>query len=319
MEEDFDLDALIASIPDIGAPDLVTAVESDFSLAVRSYETALPRGYLSNSQIGLYLKCGRAYEFRYVLGASTPGNSAMAQGSAVHQAADVLHKSMIAAAPISVSDIKDAYADAHAKHFDPAHELVIAEEDADLGAVKDRGMTLVEVYRSAALGQYVPHVKKGEAAQPAPRPLAVVASERVLRTTVAPKDITGEPVHEPVPMMMILDIEEPHAVRDLKVRKKLPVVSEASNSLQLALYSEGVSKPSVSLDVLIKPSATLPTRYVRYETEVTDAARNHATTIVAEVADDIRAGRFRMTSPENWWCSEAWCGYWRACRGKTRG
>jgi hypothetical protein len=155
MEEDFDLDALLAGMPDIASLDLERRPDTAFDLAVREYETSLPRGYLSQSQIGKYLKCGRSYEFSYVLGIRTPGNSKMAQGSAVHVAADTLHKSMIytdlpafslaavAEHALSLEALQAAYSDAHDKAFDPNLELSIAEEDTNLGEVKDRGMGLV--------------------------------------------------------------------------------------------------------------------------------------------------------------------------------
>lgn len=322
MEEDFDLDALLAKMPDIALTELERRPDTEFDVALRAYETALPRGYLSQSQIGSYLKCGRAYEFRYVLGVQTRGNSKMAQGSAVHNAADVLHKSMIEAAldaakaPLALEDIKAAYSDAHDKAFDPNLELSLAEEDTNLGEVKDRGMKLVELYRESALGLHVPPVAKGETPGPALRQLFVKASERAVKTTIVAKDAAGQPVHEPVPLVAIFDIEEVHMIRDLKVRGKLPNKGEVQDSLQLELYAEVAQKPDVALDALIKPSAKLPARIVRYEHKTTSESRNHAVTIASEVADDIRDGRFRRTDPNNWWCSEGWCGYWSLCRGK---
>lgn len=318
MNEDFDLETLLATLPDFGLTDPIQTVESEFSKAARAYELALPRGYLSQSQVGLYLKCGRAYEFRYVLGMSSRGNSAMAQGTAVHATADILHKSMILQAPVGLDEMKAAYSDAHDKAFDPAHELELDEADTDLGVVKDRGMGLVELYRKAALGEYVMPVGKGETPGPALRPLYVTASERAVRTTVVMKDVTGVPSHEPVPIIAIMDVEEPHMVRDLKVRKKLPPATEAKNSLQLNIYAVVKEKPDVSIDALIKPSAKLPERYIRYEVTTTESSRDHAVNIFTEVADDIRAGRFRFTSPDNWWCSEGWCSYWNQCRGAKR-
>ena len=331
MNEDFDLEALLASGPDLFA-DPTRRPDTDFDKAMRAYETALPRGYLSNSQIGTFLKCGKVYEYRYVMGIKTRSNSAMAQGSAVHAAADVLHKSMKDGAPIPLEAVKDAYADAHEKYFDPNNEVELDEDDTDLGAVKDRGMGLVTLYRKAALGQHVPLPAKGEPAKPALRPLLVINSERAIRTTIVARDAAGEPMHEPVPLVAIIDVEEPHMTRDLKVRKKLPSASEADNSLQLNLYAEvrrneivesgGVLPPDVpglfdvSIDALIKPSAKLPERYIRFETQTTANSRAHAVAIATEVADDIREGRFRRTSPDAWWCSEGWCGYWHLCRGK---
>lgn len=318
MQEDFDLDALLNTIPDIGLAELVRRPDSEFDAARRAYETALPRGYLSQSQIGLFLKCGRAYELRYVLGVSSRGNSNMAQGSAVHVAADTLHKSILNKDVLTLEAMKDAYADAHDKAFDKNLDLEIAEADADLGAVKDRGMALVDTYRQGALGLYTPLPVKGEPIPVPLRGLILESSERTIRTTIVKKAPDGAPAHEPVPMVMILDIEEPHAVRDLKVRSKKPNDDEAENSLQLALYAGAVGKPDVSIDALVKPSAKLPARYMRIEAHISAQEQEHAVTIASEVADDIRDGRFRRTDPNNWWCSAGWCSYWQQCRGAKR-
>ena len=315
MNEDFDLDALLAAHPDFLVEDILRT-STPFAEAYKSYETALPRGYLSQSQTGAYLKCGHAYELRYVLGASTPSNSSMAQGSAVHAAGDALVKSIIVNAPITIEAIEASYSDAHDKYFDPNNDLILAEDDQDLGVVKDRGLDLVRLYHRGVLGQHVEPVGKGETLGPPLRALMPIASERAIHATLTPKDAAGNPTHEPVPFVAILDIEEPHVVRDLKVRRKLPVLTEAENSLQLSIYAGVTEKSFVSIDALIRPSAKLPARYKRFEAMAPPEAKNHAATIVAEVADDIRAGRFRRTSPENWWCSAGWCGYWNICRGK---
>lgn len=318
MIEDYDLDSLLAGTPTFNVASLIERADTELEAAMRAYETALPRGYLSQSQIGTFLKCGRAYEFRYVLGAATRGNTKMAQGSAVHVAADALHKSMIEARDISEAEMRDRYSDAHEKAFDPAFELIVAEEDEDLGAVKDRGYELVSVYRRAALGGYVPDVPKGQPPLPAYPRLQVVASERVIMAPLVLRDAAGEPVHEPVPLMAILDIEEESRVRDIKVRSKLPNAGEADNSLQLALYSVAANKPDVSIDALVKPSAKLGVRMKHLHAHMTPAAQHHAISVATEVADDIRLGRFRRTAPDNWWCSESWCGYWGNCRGAGR-
>ena len=55
------------------------------------YSELLPRGYLSVSQITQFLKCGKAYEFRYVQEKQIPSNNFIVQGRGVHKAAEKLH------------------------------------------------------------------------------------------------------------------------------------------------------------------------------------------------------------------------------------
>ena len=119
-----------------------------------------------------------------------------------------------------------------------------------------------------------------------------------------------------MPFLGIIDIEESGGVRDLKVKRKKGSLLVAQNSLQLTLYSAFTDKPLVSIDELVKPTKTLPPRYIRHDTTRTPEEIAHGKEIVSEVVIDIAAGRFRRTMPDNWWCTKDWCPYWGMCRGK---
>src|SRR5512136_1904926 len=55
----------------------------------------LPVGYASNSQVEMYLRCPRQYEFRYVKKISRPPSVAATQGSGIHHALEHTHHHIV--------------------------------------------------------------------------------------------------------------------------------------------------------------------------------------------------------------------------------
>lgn len=267
------------------------------------YSANLPKGYLSVSQVTQYLKCGEAYRRRYVLDQPAKFTGAAAQGRSIHKAAELLHVSMIASKPLEVEDVVQIYADAHSVEMKDA---VLTDEDGTEGAMKDAGVRMVRKYHSLA-------VFGGTDANDKPvEPIKPIAAEKQFKVHL--------PVinSDPIPFVGVIDLEEEHSISDLKTKSKAASQLDADNSLQLSLYAHVLGKPQVRLDQLVKPTKTLPPRYIRTVSYRTKNEALHAIDVVADVAADIAAGRFRRTNPENWWCTEKWCNYWSDCRGKKR-
>jgi len=270
------------------------------------FSQALPRGYLSVSQVMQYTKCGEAYRRRYVLEQRIPSNYFMVQGRGVHKAAESLHLSIIGGHPISAEEMVQVYADLHDA------EIVDAEtkeegDAADPGRIKDMGVQLTRKYHRVALG--VDRDAKTGRPVPAVKP---IAAEQVFRVRLKPEN------SEPIPFLGVIDLVEETSISDLKTKKKAASQTEADNSIQLSIYAHVTGVPHVRLDQLVKPTKTLPVRFLRTESCRDKRETMHALDVVAEVAQDIAAGRFRRTNPENWWCTEKWCPYWGDCRGRKR-
>jgi hypothetical protein len=271
-------------------------------------EATLPKGYLSVSQISQFMKCGRAYEYRYVQDRRIPKNSYMAAGTALHKGAETMHLMMIAnrEVPPPRDFILEAYSDSHTEQFADS-DLIMMEEDVNAGKVKDVGIKMMDLYYDGALGKVI----DPETKQPM-RPVVPVAAERVVKTELLPLD------GPPVPFMGVIDLEEAGTVRDLKTKRKAGSQSEVDNSLQLSLYAHITGKPDVTLDQLVKPTKTLGPRYMRKTSTRTAGEMAHAIEIASTVATDISKGRFPLTMPDSWWCSKDWCPYWSLCRGRKR-
>ena len=262
----------------------------------------LPKGYLSVSQVTQFLKCGEAYKRKYVDNEITASSAFMVQGRGVHKAAEALHLSMIGGSTISTEQMCDIYSDLHEKEM-----AEVPDVEQDPGVLKDEGISMTKNYRAGALGEIV-DLDTGQR-YPQVNP---IAAEKVVRVVLRPEE------SEPVPFMGVIDLEEEANIADIKTKKRMASQQDTDNSIQLTLYAYITGKPSVRLDQLVKANKTRPTRYVRTSSVRTRKEALHVLDVVAEVADDIAAGRFRKTSPENWWCSEKSCPYWTTCRGRNR-
>ena len=265
----------------------------------------LPRGYLSVSQVSQYMRCGEAYYFKYVLDKKTPSTYYQVQGRGVHKAAEKLHLRIIANESMTVDEMVSEYSDLYDKEIQEVTFDVMKEEDP--ATIKDAGVLLTRKYHRAALGMEIDPVTN--LAYP---PVKPIAAERILNVEI--ETCSGEKL----PFMGVIDLEEEDAIADLKTKKKAASQLDADNSLQLSLYAHMTNKRKVRLDQLIKPTKRIPERFLRTEATRTEGEVAHAVDVVSEVADDIARGRFRKTSPENWWCSHHWCPYWFDCRGKLR-
>ena len=274
-------------------------VDSDDNFYVKN----LPKGYLSVSQVTQYLKCGEAYRRRYVLEQPSKPTSAAAQGRSIHKAAEMLHLSMIESKVLPVDAVVQVYADTHDVEMQDA---VIMEEDQTAGSIKDAGVSMVRKYHTMAVNGGV------DANNKVVEPLRPLSAERTFKVRLPVID------GDAIPFVGVIDVEEEHTIVDLKTKAKAASQNDADNSLQLSLYAHVTGKPQVRLDQLVRPTKTLPPRYLRTVSYRTRNEALHAVDVVADVASDIAAGRFRKTNPENWWCTEKWCNYWADCRGRKR-
>lgn len=278
---------------------LLVAPMPELTLAQR-----LPRGYVSVSQANQYLKCPKAYEFRYIYEEPIQRNSYMVQGSAIHKGAEALHNVLMdggATPPLEYT--LDSYADAHKELFDS--EVVIEEEDVSVDAIKDVGIAMMSEYHMGATGQLDDLITKER--MPRVYPVAV---EKRYYVALTPRD------RDPVPFLAIVDLEEPTKVADLKTKRQKGSQSETDNSLQLSLYAAATGKPDVGLHQLVKPTKKLGPRYIRTTNVRTPDEIQHAVEILADVADGIAAGYFPRSDPDQWWCTQKWCGFWDKCRGR---
>ncbi len=249
----------------------------------------LPTGYLSASQINKYLSCPKQYEAEYILGIKNQGGSvASCTGSSVHKLVETNLQKFIGGMPEGAEDTISC--------------LDTAEIAGLFAGVQDMENESAEFWVSEAQKLFKTWYKElGHSIVP-------LKSEFKFE-----KEVSGVPV---VGYVDYTDIQKGYEqICDLKVVSKSKSLSDAKNSVQLALYALALDNPNVRFDSVVK---TKVPKANTVEYTFTNSELGYFTDLIGEVATNISLGRFPMTDPTSWVCSDKWCAAWNTCRGKER-
>src|SRR6185312_5235440 len=244
------------------------------------------------SEIQTFLKCGKQWEFRYLLGMKTPPKAALTVGSAVDRA---VTKNMIAKIQTGELLPKEAVLDAYSTSFDSL-KTETAWGDDDPGKQKDVGAQLVAAH--------------SEKLAPGIEPDTV--QEEFVIETDGGYDLGGT-----------IDLTEKNGfVVDTKTAKSAYDADAVSTSIQAGMYDfayEALKKKPAAgfrFDVLIKPTKTIGARVQQVSGKVEPGQRTFLFDAINQMHKAISAG-VALPAPEGaWWCSPDWCGYWAQCKGK---
>ncbi len=278
----------------------------------------LPRGYLSPSQVTMFLKCPHSWELAYVQGKPRKTVARMFQGIFVHNAAETVLKERLEKGKLPPLEMAtDAFSDA----FEKSKGLIEDWEEEDEGQVKDTGVKCTRAYYTEAAPDATPVTvektftaviksKDGKVKLPI---LGRIDSEQVQAHTEAEyQEIRALLADNP-----LAHIKKPKRVHDLKVTTDKWSQSDLDNDLQFGLYAGATGTPDVQVDQVVKGRAKVPRpHYEKLTGVVTPKQVEHVQSVAEGVARSIALGHFPMTDPGNWWCSEKWCSMWRHCRGK---
>lgn len=246
------------------------------------------------SEVQTFLKCGKQWEFRYLLGIKTPPKAALTVGSAV----DAAVTRNLAQKVASGTDItEEEVTDVCACDFDARSKDTEWGED-DPGKQKDMALQLVKAHHKEL----------------APSILPESVQEEFHIETDAGYDIGGT-----------IDLTEKSGViADTKTSKQKYAEDAVINGLQPAMYDfayealRGQKAKAFRFDVLIKPTKTIGPRTQQIEAPVPGESREHLFEAINNMHKAIQAG-VTLPAPEGaWWCSKDWCGYWSMCKGKGR-
>ncbi len=244
------------------------------------------------SEIQTFLKCGKQWEFRYLMGRKTPPRAALTVGGAVDKAVTVnLIEKLKTGADISTEAVLDAYS---SEFESRAKETEWGEDDA--GKQKDIGVQLISAH----------HEKVAPGIDP-----ATVQEEFIIETD-AGYDLGGT-----------IDLtEKSGVVVDTKTAKSAYDTDAVFRAIQPTLYDFAYEalhkKPSTGFryDVLIKPTKTIGARIQKVEGKVTHDDRQWLFETITQMHKAIQSG-VTLPAPEGaWWCSKDWCGFWSQCKGK---
>jgi len=256
----------------------------------------LPKGYLSVSQVAMYLRCGAAYEYRYVKDIIRAPGVALAEGSAMHKALEVALREKMekhTIAPISV--LRDAW---HETWEQKAKDVVEWGDDgknSTQSLITSRSEQLIRVY----------HKEKLPVANP-------VGVEKRFWTMIGA---------ERTPVLGYVDLVDAEIVNSLpgptvvdhKVVRAAKSQSETDSDMQLTVYAQTMGTPRVRFDSFVKTKTPKiqTTRSIRTQKDFAHVAR-----LFDDVARAISSGTFMACDPTSWNCSPKWCGYYKDCRGR---
>lgn len=259
----------------------------------------IPSDHISHSQIELYQKCPKAYEFKYIIKPEgIPSSEALLVGSTIHRhiAELLVAKAKRTATPTKASAIGELESELSEKLIDL--KIVTANSSIDVYNEVDVAKKLLEKWCDSVYREFQPDAD-----------LVEVKFE---------KEIGGYPV-----LMFVdaIDTASKFEVVDWKVTKTPKTQFDADNSLQLSLYSIATSYRHVAFCSLVKPKANskhwTPT-ITKVSSTRTRPQLEWAEYIVNKVGEGIGRKSFPPCSPLAYLCSEKYCEFWYLCRGKEQ-
>ncbi len=248
---------------------------------------AIPKQYVSHTQVEMYLRCPRQYEYRYIEGLIRPPAVALIEGSAMHYALETNNAQKITShEDMPAKQVVECFADTFLTRANEIEDW----EDQTADTVIERGKGMIDEYIGGVAKEIQP-----------------TAVEKEFRVDL---DVDGNTV----PVVGYIDIEQAETISDYKICAKAKSQAEADNSLQLTLYGAATQKPKAEYICLCK---TKTPKTIRVSTDLTAQRAQWAAVVYAEVIRAISKGVFPPCDPANWCCSERFCGYWKLCRGKN--
>lgn len=240
---------------------------------------------ISNTQIAMFMRCPRQWEFRYVKGLKIPPKGIMVQGSAYHGALKENFTYKVRnGIDLDVKSVLDAYDTTWRKSVDEGKRLGELDwEGEDPGKIKDQGIKLVKIYHNIAA--------------PSVEPVSV--EKEFVRNIGNDIQCNG-----------YIDLNTTESIIDHKVKGRAFTQDEANRDPQPTMYCflRGVSNFVYHTAIKKKVPEIQLVNVEKNEDDI-----NWWIEAVKQMMMQIDAGIF----PPNfngWHCSEKGCGYWHLCQ-----
>jgi CRISPR/Cas system-associated exonuclease Cas4 (RecB family) len=270
--------------------------------------------HLSHSSVNLYLTCARAWKYRYVERVQTPTASALAFGSAFHEAVGqyiVGNATLEEGLRIPVHAI---WLGKWADKMESQHDDIAWEENSP------------EDFKDLALRMLV-----GELEVTGGGPKRKVRNASVLLNDFKPLIENGAPAVEkyvqftvpgvPIPIVGYIDlILEDGTPVDFKTAAKAWYAAKAHAELQPAFYLAALSQngyfvpDNKFLYVVFTKTKTPKVQIV--ETKRTPAQLFWLADTIRDVWESVERGAFPPSGVGSWKCCAKYCGFWNICMGE---
>ena len=252
--------------------------------------SVLPVTRLSNSQIGMWLRCPKQWFYRYEKGLKIPPSGAMVQGSAYHGALKEYFDHKIKTnTDLSLNDTMDAFdtywADSQKGVYGDRGEedskMEIDWESKDPGVLKDDAAVVVKKYHERIAPNIWP-----------------------LRTEGYAEKMIGD-----VKYLGYLDLETPNEIVDHKLKSRNMPQGDADRDIQPLSYALLTGQKNFAFHVGVKKK--IPEVNVVKVTK-TDADILWWENAIIEVIRQMNTG-IAPPNPTNWTCGPKYCGYYSIC------
>ena len=287
-----------------------------FTENVSDAETAgrnLPKEYLSHSQIELYKKCPKAYEYKYVLGEDSTPVTAMIQGKSIHAALEANYKQKIT----SKKDIKvDEVLDTFSKDYD---EHIVETEDKtakEKGAIKDLSVAYLKEYQKEIAPRIQPAKVEEAIRVKLSSTLEIIGFIDLIQELKKPVDIPPEFSDKKEELLASKNLKK--AIVDHKVTSRKKAQTDADTSLQLSIYSMATDIPVVRFDALLpdKGNASPGHGYNQTVSFRTKEDIDFDKGVIISIAEAISSGNFPKLGKGTWLCTKKFCPHYDKCHGK---
>lgn len=280
----------------------------------------LPTGYLSYSQIEMYLRCAKQYEFRYIHDEKRPPGVSLAMGKSAHHALETTHNHIVDHdIPASDELLSSAFSDGWDAAAKEVPEESWKDEGIDQGLMKDVGLRLVRQYNARMAPTVKPLVKNGVRGIEKKFEVKVNDIPILGYIDLIDTNHAGTFTPEEQSLMTAKGVNVPSAlctaIADFKVKAKSMTAGEVNGSLQMTIYSYAEGIPLVRYDQLLKTKTPSLKRIASMRTQQDHLWMKE---VVTGVAHAINAGAFPACDPTAWVCGPKWCGWFSVCRGKKR-
>lgn len=241
--------------------------------------------HVSHSQIKLWLRCPKTWEYRYVQGLKIPPAGALIEGGCYHKALEVNYRQKITTqTDLPVDSCLDAFSDAWNNRL--AEEEFIDWEERNPDVLKDEGISLVQEYQISTAPSVQP-VKVEEACV---------------------SEVAG------VKFVCVPDLEDNNrAVIDHKTSSRSFTQDDVDRDIQASAEAFALGRPIVFYShVALKLKVP---RIQIVKTFRTRADIEWWLNMVVGIIQQMKSG-IAPPRPYDWHCSERFCGYWSRCRGE---
>lgn len=274
----------------------------------------LPTAALSPTQMGMYLRCPRMYEFRYIYGHVSPPGISLVMGKAIHEGIENIYKTkMETGDKPPIDETTAVFSDAWDKSIaEMAIEDRPPEDDEDAPFnTKDTGIKLLRVYNGSVADETIP-IAIEQRVEGSVDGIPILGYIDIIKDTsgLSEDDCRCGGVGT---CLLCTTKAASKAIVDTKVVKKAKTQGEVDNDMQLSTYARITGIKQVGFDALVKCSKP---KVVQVTSTRTERDLSWYDEVVTGIAKGISSGYFPPCAPDSWSCNAKYCGYWSRCRGK---